>query len=72
MARPPLGFGVERTKSLAVSSLLGIAWVSVYYTLSTTASLLASGGVAIAAIAPWWLLAALGALGAWRLARVAG
>ena len=68
----PLGFGVERTRSLAVSSLLGIVWVSVYYTLSTTASLLASGGVAIAAIAPWWLLAALGALGAWRLARVAG
>jgi len=66
----PLGFGVERTRSLAVSGLVGIAWVCVYYTLRTTASTLAAGGVAPAAIAPWLLLAAFGGFGAWRLSRI--
>jgi lipopolysaccharide export system permease protein len=65
----PLGFTVERTRSLAVSGLVGIAWVSVYYTLRTVGSLLAASGVAPAAFAPWILLAACGAFGAWRLAR---
>ena len=34
------------------------------------ASLVASAGVALAAIAPWLLLAAFGGFGAWRLARI--
>jgi lipopolysaccharide export system permease protein len=68
----PLGFGVERTRSLALASLLGIAWVGVFYSLRTAASVLVSGGVAAAALAPWWLLLAFALLGAWRLARVPG
>ncbi|HEY8156893.1 MAG TPA: LptF/LptG family permease [Myxococcota bacterium] len=68
----PLGFAVERSKSLAVSGLIGIAWVCVYYTLRTTASMLASGGVTLAAVAPWLLLAAFGGFGAWRLSRIDG
>jgi len=68
----PLGFAVERTKSLAVSGLIGIAWICVYYTLRTTASMLASGGVTLAAAAPWLLLVGFGGFGAWRLYRIAG
>ena len=66
----PLGFGVERSKSLAVSGLIGIAWICVYYSLRTAVSLLASAGVAPAAFGPWLLLAAFASFGAWRLARV--
>jgi lipopolysaccharide export system permease protein len=66
----PIGFGVERTRSLAVSGLLGLAWVSVYYTLRTTAATLSAGGVAFAASAPWLLLALFGILGAWRVLRI--
>ncbi len=66
----PLGFGVERTRSLAVSALIGIAWVSVYYTLRTAASLLAAAGIAAAAFAPWLLIAAFASFGAWRLLQV--
>ena len=66
----PLGFGVERTRSMAVSGLIGIAWVCVYYTLRTTASMLASGGVMFAAAAPWLLLAVFAGLGGWRLSKI--
>ena len=66
----PLGFAVARTRSLALSGLIGIAWLCVYYTLRTAGSLLAAGGVASAAYAPWLLLAGFGAFGAWRLTRV--
>jgi lipopolysaccharide export system permease protein len=66
----PLGFGVERTRSLAVSGLFGIAWVSVFYMLRTTAATLSAGGVALAAIAPWLLLAVFAGLGAWRLTKI--
>jgi lipopolysaccharide export LptBFGC system permease protein LptF len=66
----PLGFGVERTRSLAVSGLFGILWASVFYTLRTTAASLAAGGVALAALAPWLLMVAFAGLGAWRLARI--
>ncbi len=66
----PLGFAVARTRSLALSGLIGIAWICVYYTLRTAGSLLAAGSVASAAYAPWLLLASFGAFGAWRLTRV--
>jgi lipopolysaccharide export system permease protein len=66
----PLGFGVERTRSLAVSGLFAIGWASVFYTLRTTAAALSEAGVALAAIAPWLLLAGFAGLGAWRLARI--
>jgi lipopolysaccharide export LptBFGC system permease protein LptF len=65
----PLGFSVARTRSLAVSGLIGIAWICVYYSLRTAGSLLAAAGVAQAALGPWLLLAGFGAFGAWRLAR---
>jgi lipopolysaccharide export LptBFGC system permease protein LptF len=68
----PLGFAVERTRSLAVSGLVGIAWVSVFYSLRTAGSALADGGVAAGALAPWLLLAGFGGIGGWRLARVPG
>jgi len=67
----PLGFRVERSQSLAVSGLLAIAWVSVYYTLRTAAATLAAEGVTLAAFAPWLLLAVFGGVGAWRLSRIA-
>ena len=66
----PLGFGVERTRSLAVSGLFGILWASVFYTLRTTAASLAAGGVALAALAPWLLLVGFAGLGAWRLFKI--
>ena len=66
----PLGFAVERARSFALAGLLGIAWLSVYYSLRTATALLASASVPAAAFGPWWLLAACGLFGAWRLARV--
>jgi len=66
----PLGFAVERTRSLGLSGLIGIAGIGVYYSLRTAGSLLASAGIASAAFTPWLLLAACTALCGWRLARV--
>jgi LPS export ABC transporter permease LptG len=66
----PIGFGVERTRSLAVSGLAAIAWAGVFYTLRTGASMLAVSGVAAAALAPWALFALFAVLGAWRFSRV--
>ena len=42
----PLGVGVERSRSLAVAALQGIALLGGYYALQTTASVVGSGGVA--------------------------
>jgi lipopolysaccharide export system permease protein len=68
----PLGFGVERTRSLALPCLLGIAWISVYFSLRTAASMLSEAGIAAAAPVPWALLALFAVLGALRLTRVPG
>jgi LPS export ABC transporter permease LptG len=68
----PLGFSVERTRSLAVSGLAGIACVGVFYTLRTAVSMLAAGGVALAVPAPWALLAGFAALAAFALVRAPG
>lgn len=66
----PLGLSVERSRSMAVSALFGVALVAGFYTLKTTASLFAEGGYAVAVASPWILLALFAAFGTWRLARV--
>ena len=66
----PVGLAVERSRSLAVAALHGIALVAVYYGLQSTAQVLAAGGVASAVSAPWLLLIGFGCFGAWRLLRV--
>ena len=66
----PLGMAVERTRSLAVAGLQGIALLAGYYALQTTASVIGSSGIAAAAAAPWLVLGLFTALGSWRLARI--
>ena len=66
----PVGLAVERSRSLATAAIQGIAVVAVFYTLMTSATLLASGGVASLVLAPWVVLGVFGAFGAWRFARV--
>jgi len=68
----PLGFAVERARGFALPGLLGLACLSVYFSLRTAESLLASAGVSAAEYGPWWLLALCGVFGAWRLARIPG
>lgn len=65
----PLGLAVERTRSLALCALQGIAVVGAFYTIRTLASMLAAGGLGPPG-GPWILLAGFGGLGAWRFARV--
>ncbi len=66
----PLGMMVERSRSLAVAALQAIALLGGYYGLQTTATVLAGGGVAAAAYAPWAVQALFAAYGAWRMAVV--
>lgn len=68
----PLGVSVERSRSIAVAALQGIALLGGYYALQTTASVVGSGGVAGAALAPWGVLGLFAAFGAWRFARMSG
>ncbi len=65
----PLGMSVERSRSLAVAALQGVALLGLYYGLQTTATVLGSGGVPRAASAPWWVLGAFSAFALLRLAR---
>ena len=66
----PLGLAVERTRSLAVCALQGIAIVGVFYTLRTLAAMFAAGGIGPPVAGPWILLAAFASLGTWRFARL--
>ena len=68
----PLGVSVERSRSIAVAALQGIALLGGYYALQTTASVVGSGGVASTALAPWVVLGVFAAFGAWRFARMSG
>jgi lipopolysaccharide export system permease protein len=63
----PLALTVERTRSLAIAALQGIALLGLFYGISSTAHILAAGGVNAAIGAPWVVLAAFGSFGAWRL-----
>lgn len=65
----PLGLSVERTRSIATAAVVGIALLGVFYAARTSAALFAAGGVAAAAFAPWIVLGAFAAIGAWRFAR---
>ena len=66
----PLGFSVERARSLGAAALEGIGLLGGYYALQTTASVIGSAGFAAAVLAPWLVLGAFGAFGAWRFARI--
>jgi LPS export ABC transporter permease LptG len=65
----PLGFSVERARSLSAAAIQGVGLIGGYYALQTTASVIGSAGLA-AALAPWLVLAAFGTFGAWRFARL--
>ncbi len=65
----PLGLAVERTRSLAIAALQGIALLGAFYGVSSTTQILAAGGVAAAVPAPWIVLSGFAAFGAWRLLR---
>jgi LPS export ABC transporter permease LptG len=65
----PLGFSVERTRSLTAAVVQGIAALAGYYALQTSASVVGTSGFAATAFAPWFVLAAFGAYAAWSFAR---
>jgi lipopolysaccharide export system permease protein len=65
----PIGLAVERSRSLAVAALHGVAVVGVFYGVLTTTAIVAASGVAVAVLSPWLLLALFGGYGAWRFAR---
>ena len=56
----PLGFSVERARSLGAAAIQGVGLLGGYSALQTTASVLGAGGFAFAALAPWLVLAAFG------------
>lgn len=66
----PLGLAVERTKSLPTAAVKSVGILALYYTLQTSSSIVASGGVDLAIHMPWVLLAGFAGWGTWRLARV--
>jgi LPS export ABC transporter permease LptG len=66
----PLGFAVERSRSLAVAALQGLVMLAAFYVAQSTAGVFAAGGVEAAVPAPWLVLGAFGGLGAWRLLRI--
>jgi LPS export ABC transporter permease LptG len=66
----PLGFAVERARSLGAAAIQGVGLLGGYYALQTSASVIGSAGFAAAALAPWFVLAAFAVFGAWRLARL--
>jgi lipopolysaccharide export LptBFGC system permease protein LptF len=65
----PLGLAVERSRSLEVGALHGLAVIGAFTGIQTIASVLASGGWAGAAFGPWIGLALLTGYGAWQLVR---
>jgi LPS export ABC transporter permease LptG len=65
----PLGFSVERARSLGAAAIQGIGLLGGYYALQTAASVVGAAGFAASVLAPWFVLGAFGAFAAWRLAR---
>ncbi len=65
----PLGFSVERARSVGAAAIQGVGLLGGYYALQTTASVVGAGGFAATALAPWLVLSGFGAFGAWRFAR---
>jgi len=65
----PLGFAVERARSLTAPAVQGIAVLAGYYALQTSASVIGASGFAATAFAPWFVLAGFAAYGAWSFTR---
>ncbi len=65
----PLGFRVERTKSLAVPALQGIFVLLVFWSIQHLAVILATAGVTPAAITTWSVVVLFATYGTWQLAR---
>jgi lipopolysaccharide export LptBFGC system permease protein LptF len=65
----PLGFSVERARSLTAAAVLGITLLAGYYALQTSASVIGTSGFAATAFAPWFVLAAFAAYAGWSFAR---
>jgi lipopolysaccharide export LptBFGC system permease protein LptF len=65
----PLGLAVERTRSLEVGALHGLAVIATFHGLRTIAAALASAGWTGAVWGPWIGLALLSGYGAWQLVR---
>jgi lipopolysaccharide export LptBFGC system permease protein LptF len=61
----PLGLGVERSRSMAVAALQGIALVAAFRAAWHVATLLAPNGFRVGIAAPWLVLAGFVALGVW-------
>jgi lipopolysaccharide export system permease protein len=65
----PIGLTVDRTRSLAVSALLGIGLLTGFRACWHVASLLGRSGFEAAVAGPWLVLSAFGALGTLLLLR---
>jgi lipopolysaccharide export system permease protein len=65
----PLGLRVERTRSLAVPALQGVAALFAFWTLREYGVALATQGLVAPALTPWLILAGFGLASAWLLAR---
>ena len=66
----PAGFGVERSRNLAVSALFGVLWLAAFQALRVGGNLMISATSPIAAALPWVTLALFAALGTRELLRV--
>ena len=65
----PLGLQVERTRTLALPAMQGVAALFAFWTLREYGVALASQGIAPPAATPWLILGGFAVLGAWLLAR---
>jgi lipopolysaccharide export LptBFGC system permease protein LptF len=66
----PLGLAVEQHRSLAAAAVVGIVNLGVFYTVRTTATIAAAGGLAPTSHGPWLVLAAFAGFGLVRFARL--
>jgi lipopolysaccharide export LptBFGC system permease protein LptF len=66
----PLGLRVERTRSLALPALQGVAAIFVFFTVREYGQTLASRGLTAPIGTAWAILAAFALFGAWQLWRV--
>jgi lipopolysaccharide export system permease protein len=64
-----LGIGVDRTRSIGVSALGGIGAVALYFVVWQVGALFGESGFPWAAPAPWLVVAAATAAGAWLFRR---
>jgi lipopolysaccharide export LptBFGC system permease protein LptF len=65
----PLGLSVERTRSIAVSALYGLAAIALFHASWRTGTLMARSGFELAAFAPWAVLSVFSVVGAILMVR---